>query len=122
MGQSYSGDDRRKSIRLPKNYSLYFYIKDSSDKRSESAFIKDFSRGGVRFTSSHAIDDGGVLVFEISVPYIAPKKLILEGIVISCKEIITPRMVFEIRAKFNQLDAPTVQLFNLIENRNAKGS
>jgi len=121
MGHSYNGAENREHVRLSKNYSLAFNFKDSSDKKSDVTFIKDISKGGIRFTTSQHIKLGTCLVFEIGIPYIAPKKLILEGQVISSKET-TPKLVYEIRAKFNSLDEEKLRILDMIEKQNPKGS
>jgi len=121
MVHSYKGQDRRTSLRFAKNYNLFYHFKDSSNSKSDVTIIKDISKGGVCFTTSKPIDVGSQLVFEIAVSYIAPQKLILEGIVVVSKEI-TPGLVYEIRAKFNPVDEKTSQLFDMIEKRNHKGS
>jgi len=119
MEHSYDGAERRKYLRVVKNYRLVFNFKDFPDKNSDETFIKDISKGGVRFTTSGPIKAGTNLVFDIGIPYVAPKKLILEGTVISSKEI-SPRLVFEIRAKFSTLDEQTLEILNMIEKRNKK--
>jgi hypothetical protein len=121
MSHSYDGLERRTSLRFLKNYNLFFYFKDTPDKKSDATFIKDIGKGGIRFTTAQLINEGTHLIFEISISYIAPKRLILEGVVLSSKEIITPSLVYEVRAKFNPLDKETIQLFDLIEKRNLKG-
>ncbi len=119
MGHSYDGAERREDFRVFKHYSLLFKYKDSPEKRSDVTFIQDISQGGVRFTISQPIKSGTGLLFEIGVPYIAPRKLFLEGLVIASKEI-TPKLVYEIRAKFNSLDEETIKILEMIEKQNKK--
>jgi len=116
MGHSYVGPERRKYARFSKSYSLFFHIKGVPTAKLDETFTKDINRGGVRFTTSHSIKPGTLLIFEIGISYIAPKKLILEGVVVACTEL-TPRMIYEIRAKFGSMNAETQQLFNMIEGR-----
>jgi len=117
MGQTYEGADNRKYLRVFKNYSLLFSFRDLPDQKSDGTFIKDISKGGVRFTTSKPIKVGTILILEISIPYIAPKKLFLEGLVISSKEV-TPHLLYEIRAQFDKLDGPTLEIFDMVEKRN----
>ena len=119
MGHPYDGAERREYLRIFKGYSLFLNTKDSPDKKLDVTFIKDISQGGVRFTTSQPIEPGILLIFEIGIPYIAPKKLILEGLVISSKEI-TPRLVYEVRAKFNSLDEQTLKILEMVEKQNLK--
>lgn len=119
MGHSYDGQERRRHARFSKNYNLTYHVKGSDLKRSDATSIKDISKSGLRFTTSHEIVTGTYLVFEISVPYIAPNKLVLEGTVISSHEIASG-LVYEIRVHFNSLDEETIKILNIIENRNLK--
>jgi hypothetical protein len=119
MGHSYDGPEHRRYLRVFKNYKLVFSFKGSPDKKSDETFIKDISKGGVRFTTSQPIKLDTHLVFEIGIPYIAPKKLTLEGLVISCKEV-NPGLVYEIRAGFNSLDGETLQVLDMVEKINPK--
>ena len=93
-------------------------MKNASDKKSDASFIKDISKGGVRFTTSKPITIGTHFVFEIGIPYIAPKKLIVEGTVVLCKEI--SKTMYEVRAKFISLDEETIKVFDMIEKQNLK--
>ena len=114
MDHLYDGRENREHVRVPKKYSLFFHFKDSPDKKSDETFIKDISKGGVCFTTSQHIKPGTRLVFEIGIPYIAPRKLDLEGLVISSKEI-TAHWVYEIRAEFVSLDEQTIQVLDMVE-------
>jgi len=116
MGNSYSGSERRKDLRLLKTYTLFFYLKEMPYKKMDSSLIKNISRGGVHFTTSQFIKEGTSLIFEIGIPYIAPEKLKLEGLVISCREI-TRNLVYDIRSQFVSIDEKTSLLFEKIENR-----
>jgi hypothetical protein len=119
MDQSYNGAERREFARVFKNFNLFFYFKDSKDVKADGTFIKDISKGGLRFTTSKPIKEGTQVVFHISVPLIAPKKLVLEGVVISVKTIAPS--VHEIRARFNEVDDQAKQLLDMLEKRNTKG-
>ena len=119
MNHSFDGAERRKDLRYPKNYSLFFYLKDTPSKKLDATFIRDISKGGVRFTTAHSMLEGAHLVFEIGIPYIAPKKLIIEGLVVSSKQ--KAPTIHEVRAKFNPMDEETIQLFDMIEKK-SKGS
>ena len=119
MGNMYDGEEHRRDVRLFKNFSLSFHLEDSV-KKSDETSIKDISRGGLRFTSSRSLNVGDHLVFEIGIPYIAPKKLNLEGLIVSTKQV-TSGLVYEIRVKFISMDDQTIELFDMIEKRN-KGS
>jgi len=121
MGHSYDGAERRKYVRIPKSFSLSFYIKNVTERKLDESITKDISRGGLRFTSSHSLKQGAHLVLEIGIPYIAPKKLSLEAFVVACKEI-TLGMVYEIRVQFITVDDQALQLFDLIEKRHTKDS
>ena len=118
MVHSFNGAERRQHVRIFKTYSLFFYLKYASDKKSDASFIKDISKGGVRFTTSRLINIGTHLVFEIGIPYIAPKKLTLEGTVILCKEISS--VMYEVRARFIALDEETIKVFDMVEKQNLK--
>jgi len=120
MDYSYQGSERRKHKRVPKSLNLFFYEKDSPGKKLDETLIKDISKGGVRFTTSHPLKPNTQLIFEIAVPYIAPKRLILEGLVISSKEI-TPGLVYEIRGQFYPMDERASLLLDMIEKRSLKG-
>ena len=117
MGHSYDGGERRRHLRISKSYSLLYQFKDSSVVKKDESFTKDISKGGLRFTTSHSIKPDTTLVFDIGIPYIAPKRLILEGFVISCRET-SPGLVYEVRAKFFPMDSQSVQVLELIEKRN----
>ena len=120
MGHSYNGQERRTNLRVPKNYNLFYSFKESPEKKSDATIIKDIGKGGLRFTTSQSINEGTRLIFEIGISYIAPKRLILEGLVVSSKEIFQ-HLAFEIRAKFDPLDEETIKIFDMIEQRNIKG-
>lgn len=119
MGHSYDGTEHRKYLRVSKTYSLFFSFKDFPERKSDETFIKDIGKGGLRFTNSFSIKPGSFLIFEIAIPYIAPKRLILEGLVVASKEI-NPGLVYEIRAKFIAVDDQTLRLFDMIEKQNIK--
>ena len=119
MGFSYNGEEHRKHVRIHKNFTLSFHFIDVPGNKSDGSTVKDISRGGVRFTSSYPIKVDTHMVFEIAVPYIAPNKLRLEAMVISCKEI-SYRLVYEIRAKFVFLNQQALEIIDLIEKQNLK--
>jgi len=120
MGHSYDGAERRKYPRINKSLSLFFYLKDSPSKKLDETFTKDISKGGLRFTTAYSLKPGALLVFEIGIPFIAPKRLILEGLVVACREI-SRGYVYEIRAKFISMSDQALQLFGMIEKQNLKG-
>ena len=121
MGHSYDGGERRKHLRIAKSYSLFYQFKESSATRKDESFTKDISKGGLRFTTSYSIKSNTSLIFDIGVPYIAPKRLTLEGYVISCREI-SPDLVYEVRVKFFPMYAKASELLDMIEKRNIKDS
>lgn len=119
MAKMYQGPERRKFMRVPKNFSLVFYSKDLAYKKFTGTFIKDISKGGLRFTTEHFIKEGSEVVLEIGIPYLAPERFVVNARIVACKEV--SRLIHEVRAQFNLKDEAAQQVLGMLEKYNAKG-
>ena len=115
MCPEFKGSEQRINPRIAKQMSVNYRIKGVI--KSDVSYIKDISKGGMRFTSSNRIPENTVLVLEIIIPYMAPNKTFFEGIVVGMKEI-SANSIYEVRVKFINLSSVDLHALDLIEQRN----
>ncbi len=120
MDDPLDGAGHRKHVRVLKSFSMFFYVKDLPDRKKFGALIKDIGKGGLCFTNVFSMKEGVHLVFEIPIPWLASKKIFLEGLVVRSREI-TKFLVYEIRAKFISMDENAVEFLDRIEKVKLKG-
>ncbi|MBF0504015.1 MAG: PilZ domain-containing protein [Candidatus Omnitrophica bacterium] len=121
MNESFNGVELRRHLRVPRNFNMIFYVKDSFDRKQDESYTKDISRGGLRFTNSQFLESGTRLGMEVKIPYIAPRRALMEGLVVSCQGTKS-RLVFETGVKFTSMDPQIDQVLDIIEKHYIKGT
>ena len=114
MNESF--DDRRKDQRIYRNFILTYREKDRSGTRHDISQVNNVSKGGMSFSSTHPIEQGGVVLIDLKAPFISDQ-VCLEGIVLQCREKIS-EMIYEIRVQFQEIPDQALMALEKIEGYN----
>jgi c-di-GMP-binding flagellar brake protein YcgR len=113
--------ERRKYIRIPKNFILTYYAENRPTERRESTQLKNISRGGMCFITSTKFKPGLKLGIELKTPYLADITL-LSGTIKESHEKIR-NIIYETRLEFDPLNPQSDMLIKKLEEyfRKEKG-
>jgi hypothetical protein len=112
--------DRRKYVRVYRNFVLSYYEKDKKDIKYDISQVNNISKGGINFIAVRAFDPGVILSIELRTPFISDV-VYLEGKVLESKEKIS-NLIFEIRLEFHELSQESLNILDKIERYNIKES
>ncbi len=108
--QEESIPERRKYVRIAKNFIVKYYDKANPTVKYEITQIKNISRGGMCLITSHRFDPSTKLMIELRTPHFTDLT-VLEGTVLESHEMVA-NIIYETRLKF---DALTQQAEFLLE-------
>ncbi len=108
--------DRRKYVRIYRNFILTYHQKDKGGAKRDISQVNNISKGGISFVATQALDVGAVIGVDLQTPFIADA-VYLEGVVLDCKEKIA-NMIYEIRLEFSNLSVAAVDILDKIERYN----
>jgi hypothetical protein len=109
--------DRRKHVRIYRNFILNFHQKNKADVKYDISQVNNISKGGINFVATQPLDEGVLIGVDLQTPFIA-ESVYLEGVVLQCKAKI-PNLIYEIRLQFNQLSEQAETILNKIERYSA---
>ena len=119
MTSEFDGANRRKFVRIYKNFILTYHPKDDPKAKFEITQLSNISRGGMCFLSSKYISPGMVLSIELKTPYIT-ETIAFEGKIIDCREKVK-NIIYEIRVTFSKLSPTATDVLHKLEQLNPKG-
>ena len=93
--------NRRKHVRIYRNFILSCHLKEKSDVRYEMSQVNNISQGGINFSVTAAFEKGVVLVIEVKTPFLNDK-VVLEGVVLESHPKIN-NLIYAIRVEFQNL-------------------
>ncbi len=117
---SESFQDRRKHVRVYRNFILSYYLMNKQEQKFEVSQINNISRGGVNFIAMYPFKIGDELGMELSTPYLTDA-VHLQGFVLDSKEKI-PNLIFEIRLQFENVSPQAEDILKKIEEYATKES
>jgi hypothetical protein len=109
-----SFNERRKHIRIYRNFILTYHERDQSSTTHDISQVNNVSKGGMNFSSSHPLKQGVVVIVDLKAPFIADT-MRLEGLVLECREKI-PEMIYEIRVQFQKISDQALIALEKIES------
>jgi len=119
MDKEPKGAERRKFVRIRKNYILRFSSKDNPSVKTSISQIENISKGGICFSSTISFDTGDVLAIELKTPFLADT-IYLEGKVVAVKEKIKG-MIYDVRFQFENISPLSADVLDRIEKYNMSG-
>ncbi len=115
-----SQPERRKYLRIKKNFILSYYTKSEPSVRYKVSQMKNISKGGMCFITSQKYAPETMLIVELRTPYFADITY-LEGIVLESHEKI-PGIIYETRLRFENLSPQATFLLDKLEEFFKKGA
>jgi len=113
--------ERRKHIRIYRNFILSYREKGKLITEHNVSQINNVSKGGLSFSSTHSIKQGAVITVDLKTPFIA-QAIRIEGLVLECKEKV-PELIYEIRVQFQEIpDQALIALEKIESYSNPKGN
>ena len=109
-----SFNNRRKHLRIYRNFIMTYCEKGKNVASHDVSQVNNVSKGGLNFSSTHALKEGMILSIDLKTPFIADS-MRLEGLVLACREKI-PEMIYEIRLEFQAVPAKALTVLEKIEN------
>jgi hypothetical protein len=109
-----SFDERRKHLRIYRNFILNYHEKGQSGALKNVSQVNNVSKGGLSFSSTHPLEQGVIVMIDLKTPFIADS-IKLEGQVLECREKV-PAMIYEVRIKFQQIPEQVLTVLEKIEN------
>ena len=119
MDSDYKGPDRRKHVRIHKNFIMSYHDKNNPQIKYDISQLYNISKGGMCFIATHKFAPLTELAIELRTPYLADA-VHFEGSVIESKDKI-PNMLYEIRMVFKNLSPITEGILEKIEQYGKKG-
>jgi len=111
--------ERRRYIRIKKNFILSYYAKSEPAVRYKVSQMKNIGKGGMCFITSQKYLPDTPLIIELRTPYLADVTQ-LEGIVLESHEKI-PDIIYETRLRFDNLSPQAIFLLDRLEEFFKKG-
>ena len=89
---------------------------DVYPKKWDVSTIDNISFGGVKFTSSEALElHNKIILLQIRIPQLAPRRLKVEALVLSVKLRLNSK-IYDIRAKFINVSEGNKKDFSILED------
>src|SRR3989338_7488376 len=106
-------EERRKYIRIKKNFIMTYFLKDQPAVKHEASQLKNISKGGLCFITAQKYEPQMRVIVEIRTPYIADITR-LEGKVLESHEKLKD-IIYETRLQFENLTPQNEILLNKLE-------
>lgn len=114
MSESFK--DRRKYVRVYRNFILTYHHKEKGGAKHDISQVNNISKGGINFVATQALEMGALIGVDLQTPFITDA-VYFEGIVLGCKEKI-PNLIYEVRLEFKDLSAQAMDILDKIERYN----
>ncbi len=111
MAESF--EDRRKNVRIYRNYILSYHLKGNEHIKHEMSQVNNISKGGINFVATIPLPAGSQIIIEVRTPFLGDK-IEFEGTVLDFKEKI-PGLLYDIRIKFQGLSPQAQEVMEKIE-------
>ena len=108
-----SSQNRRKFVRIYRNFILWCRLKENKDIFFEMSQVNNISRGGVNFSTTTVLNVGSALLIELKTPFLN-EKVDLEGVVLESQEKIT-NLIYAVRVQFQNLSPEAEDVLAKIE-------
>lgn len=108
-----SPNERRKHLRIDRNFILTYHQKDNSSQAHEVSQVNDVSKGGMNFSTTYRLEVGAAIIIDLKTPFLADS-VRLEGTVLECKEKIAD-MIYEVRLQFKEIPEAVLAVLEKIE-------
>jgi len=105
--------ERRKYIRMSKNFILSYNIKGKPSITHKVSQLKNISKGGICLITKQSYDPSTLLTIELRTPYLADVTQ-FEGTVLQSHEKIS-NIIYETRLQFNELSPQAEFLLQKLE-------
>jgi len=106
-------DERRKYLRIYRNFIMSYYEKGKSIARHNVSQVNNVSKGGVNFSSTQPLNQGAIVIIDLKAPFISDS-IHLEGFVVECKEKVS-EVIYEIRLQFQDVSQESLTVLQKIE-------
>ncbi|MBI4308741.1 MAG: PilZ domain-containing protein [Candidatus Omnitrophica bacterium] len=93
--------NRRKYVRIYRNFILLYRLKGQDSITHEMSQVNNISRGGINFSSTVTLANGSELNIELKTPFLN-EKVDLEGVILECREKIV-NLIYEVRVEFKNV-------------------
>jgi hypothetical protein len=113
------GQDRRKHVRVDRNFILTYIDKRTPNVKNEITQLRNISRGGMCFVATRPFELSTALVVEMRTPF-TTGSISLEGTVLESRERIKD-MIYDIRLQFVNLPPQAEEILEKIEFYGIKG-
>ena len=105
--------ERRKYIRIYRNFILSYHQKGNPSATHEVSQVNNVSKGGLCFSSTQPLKQGRSIIINLKTPFISDS-ISVEGVVLECKEKITD-MIYEVRLQFQEVPRQVLTVLEKIE-------
>ena len=105
--------NRRKYVRIYRNFILFYRLKGKEDIAHEMSQVNNISRGGINFSSTIALNVGCELCIELKTPFLNDKAN-LDGVVLEARTKI-PNLIYEVRVEFKNVSDQAGEVLAKIE-------
>jgi len=111
---SESFDERRKYLRIYRNFILSYHEKGKEAAPNSFSQVNNVSKGGLSFSSTYPLKEGAVVTIDLKTPFITDS-INLDGVILSCKEKV-PDLIYEVRIQFQEIVPEVLVVLEKIEN------
>ncbi|MBP6343169.1 MAG: PilZ domain-containing protein [Candidatus Omnitrophica bacterium] len=113
-----SGSERRKYVRVDRNFILTYYDKNAPQVKNEITQLRNISKGGLCFVSTKAFPVSIELFVEMRTPF-TTGTVLFEGVVLESRERIK-NLIYDVRLEFRNLQPPAIEILEKIEQYGLK--
>ncbi len=110
--------DRRKNVRIYRNFMLSCRMQGSSDVSYEMCQVHNIGRGGVSFSSTTSFPKGSTISIELKTPFLNDK-IDLGGVVVECREKIR-NLIYSVHVQFGKISTQALDVLAKIEQYSAQ--
>ena len=109
-----SSEERRKYVRIYRNFILTYHEKDRSSVKHEISQVNNVSKGGMSFSSTYPLKQGAIVIVDLKAPFIT-ESMNLQGLVLECREKVSD-IIYEIRIQFQEIPDQALIALEKIES------
>lgn len=108
-----SGSERRKHVRVDRNFILTYFDKTAPNVKNEITQLRNISRGGICFVATRSFPISVELVIEMRTPF-TTGTVLFEGVVLESRERIR-NMIYDVRLEFRNVQPGAMEILEKIE-------
>lgn len=112
------GSERRKHVRVDRNFILTYHDKNSPYVKNEITQLRNISRGGLCFVSTRTFPVSLELIIEMRTPF-TTGTVSIEGVVLESRERIK-NMIYDVRLEFKNVQPAVMEILEKIEQYGIK--